>query len=90
MLIQSKMTSILIFLFKVDYDGLWAMGLGGFMFLSGVIFFKSDGLIPFAHAIWHCFVFFGASFHYYAVYNYLIIPSSDRRDSMAKPSPPIQ
>lgn len=56
--------------------------MGGFMFLSGVVFFKSDGLIPFAHAIWHCFVFFGTSFHYYAVYNYLIIPSSYTADSM--------
>jgi monocyte-to-macrophage differentiation protein len=66
------------------------MVFGGLMFLSGVVFFKSDGLIPFAHAIWHCFVFFGAAFHYYAVYNYLIVPSSHRPDSMKNSNPIIQ
>ena len=58
------------------------MALGGLMFLSGVVFFKSDGLIPFAHAIWHCFVFLGAAFHYYAVYNYLIVPSPSQTDPL--------
>jgi len=66
------------------------MALGGLMFLSGVIFFKSDGLIPFAHAIWHCFVFFGAAFQYYAVYNYLIVPTGHTKDSVTKDSPVIQ
>ena len=69
-------------LFEVNHDGLWAMALGGLMFLSGVVFFKSDGLIPFAHAIWHCFVFLGAAFHYYAVYNYLIVPSPSQTDPL--------
>jgi len=73
----------------IEYDGLFEMAIGGFMFLSGVAFFKSDGLIPFAHAIWHCFVFFGATFHYYAVYNYLIIPLSHRTNFMTKTSPII-
>ncbi len=66
------------------------MAIGGFMFLSGVVFFKSDGLIPFAHAIWHCFVFFGAAFQYYAVYNYLIIPTSHRTNPIQKNSHVIQ
>ncbi|KAL5264190.1 hypothetical protein ACHWQZ_G005318 [Mnemiopsis leidyi] len=36
---------------------------GGFFFLSGIIFFKLDGTLPFAHAIWHIFVFLGTYYH---------------------------
>jgi monocyte-to-macrophage differentiation protein len=72
----------------VESEGLIEMAIGGFMFFSGVFFFKSDGIIPFAHAIWHCFVFFGASFQYYAVYTYLIVPSSPKTGSMTRNSSP--
>ncbi|CAF3825812.1 unnamed protein product [Rotaria sordida] len=73
----------------VEYDGLFEMGVGGFVFLSGVFFFKSDGIIPFAHAIWHCFVFLGAAIQYYAVYNYLIVPTSQKIDSMTRNNSPL-
>ncbi|CAG0885091.1 unnamed protein product [Cyprideis torosa] len=33
---------------------------GGFYFLVGVLFFKLDGRLPFAHAIWHVHVICGA------------------------------
>lgn len=45
--------------------------MGGAFYCLGVFFFKSDGLIPFAHAIWHVFVAIGAGIHYYAIYAYL-------------------
>jgi monocyte to macrophage differentiation protein len=66
------------------------MALGGVMFFSGVFFFKADGIIPFAHAIWHCFVFLGAALHYYAVYNYLIVPTSLKSQSSAYDTPVLQ
>lgn len=45
--------------------------LGGFLYVTGVIFFKSDGSIPCAHAIWHLFVVAAAGMHYYAILNNL-------------------
>ncbi|KAL8616050.1 hypothetical protein ACOMHN_064600 [Nucella lapillus] len=55
-----------------ESGGLMELSLGGITYILGVIFFKSDGVIPFAHAIWHCFVFVGSLFHYYAVCVYLL------------------
>ncbi|KAK3090948.1 hypothetical protein FSP39_015989, partial [Pinctada imbricata] len=53
-------------------SGISELILGGITYVCGVVFFKSDGIIPFAHAIWHVFVFVGALFHYYAICTYLI------------------
>lgn len=44
---------------------------GGILYMTGVVFFKSDGSIPCAHAIWHLFVVAAAGMHYYAILNYL-------------------
>ena len=57
-----------------DSNGVNELQLGGFIYILGVIFFKMDGRIPFAHAIWHLFVVLGAFIHYFAVLNNLIIP----------------
>jgi len=42
---------------------LYDIGMGGACFLFGILFFKSDGKLPFAHAIWHLFVFGGTFYH---------------------------
>ncbi|XP_053221464.1 monocyte to macrophage differentiation factor 2 [Podarcis raffonei] len=55
-------------------DGLSELVTGGFFYCLGTVFFKSDGRIPFAHAIWHLFVALGAGTHYYAIWRYLYQP----------------
>jgi len=55
-----------------ERSGLHTLAYGGVIYIIGVIFFKCDGLIPYAHAIWHLHVLAGATFHYYAVNTYLM------------------
>uniref|UniRef100_A0A8C2ZBK2 Monocyte to macrophage differentiation associated 2 n=1 Tax=Cyclopterus lumpus TaxID=8103 RepID=A0A8C2ZBK2_CYCLU len=54
--------------------GVCELALGGVFYVVGAAFFKSDGLVPFAHAIWHLFVAAGACCHYYAIWRYLYLP----------------
>lgn len=67
--------------FQVERAGVCELAVGGVFYVVGVVFFKSDGLVPFAHAIWHLFVAAGASVHYYAIWRYLYLPESALRTS---------
>ncbi|CAF90941.1 unnamed protein product, partial [Tetraodon nigroviridis] len=58
-------------MFMNNTEGLWELLYGGCIYCTGIIFFKSDGVIPFAHAIWHVFVALAAAVHYYAIWKYL-------------------
>ncbi|KAL0204243.1 hypothetical protein M9458_002261, partial [Cirrhinus mrigala] len=57
-----------------DRSGLCELLVGGGCYVLGMVFFKSDGIVPFAHAIWHLFVAMGAGIHYYAIWKYLYTP----------------
>lgn len=54
-----------------DFHGLTELKLGGLIYLIGVSFFKCDGRIPCAHAIWHLMVAWAAATHYNAIQKYL-------------------
>lgn len=61
---------------QYNYYNIAELKLGGLFYILGLVFFKSDGRIPCAHAIWHIFVAVAAGFHYYAILNH-VFPVSD-------------
>ncbi|XP_065826383.1 monocyte to macrophage differentiation factor-like [Oscarella lobularis] len=63
-----------ILLMKHDevLSGFNELALGGLAYAGGVVVFKCDGRIPFAHALWHICTLVGSGFHYYAIYTYLM------------------
>lgn len=69
----ATLPSVIIFEMK-EPSGITELAAGGVAYFLGVFFFKSDGFIPFAHAIWHILVIVGASIHYVAVCKYLLGP----------------
>ncbi|EFC42003.1 predicted protein [Naegleria gruberi] len=44
---------------------------GGIFFSGGVYFLKKDGVIPFAHAIWHILSVCGFLMHFFSIYYYI-------------------
>ncbi|KAA3674197.1 monocyte to macrophage differentiation protein [Paragonimus westermani] len=56
-----------------EWAGVHLLMLGGLTYVLGVVFFKLDGRVPMAHAIWHCFVFIGAYLHFCAVDGFLLV-----------------
>uniref|UniRef100_T1G1U4 Uncharacterized protein n=1 Tax=Helobdella robusta TaxID=6412 RepID=T1G1U4_HELRO len=62
----------IIIIEMVKPSGVKELTAGGMAYFLGVFFFKSDGIIPFAHAIWHTLVIIGVSIHYVAVCKYLL------------------
>lgn len=54
-----------------EFNGMTELEIGGLLYIIGIGFFKSDGRIPMAHAIWHLFVVLAAAVHYYAIWKHL-------------------
>lgn len=70
-----------------EVSGIIRVAEGGAMYILGVVFFKMDGILPFAHAIWHLFVVTGASWQFWAVVNYLYVTPSSSSELQ---SPPVE
>lgn len=47
--------------------GVWMIIIGGLSYTLGVIFFKLEGKMPYAHLVWHLFVIGGTVCHWYAI-----------------------
>ncbi|XKL67239.1 hypothetical protein PGB90_010659 [Kerria lacca] len=54
----------------MQFPAISELKFSGAFYLIGVMFFRSEGIIPFAHAIWHILVIFGVSMHYLTIYKY--------------------
>ncbi|KAM7540396.1 hypothetical protein Aperf_G00000031698 [Anoplocephala perfoliata] len=52
-------------------SGMYEVAAGGLIYIAGIFFFRMDGRIPLAHAIWHCFVALAAFLHYGAIERHL-------------------
>lgn len=65
-----------MYFFQYNYYNIAELKLGGLIYVLGIVFFKSDGRIPCAHAIWHLFVATAAAFHYYAILSH-VFPETD-------------
>jgi monocyte to macrophage differentiation protein len=63
--------SVVIMLCGYEFSAMTELKIGGLLYIIGIVFFKSDGRIPFAHAIWHLFVVSAASIHYFAILGHL-------------------
>lgn len=63
--------SLVIVCWGHEFTGMTELKLGGLLYIVGLGFFKSDGIFPFAHAIWHLFVVLAASVHYFAILSHL-------------------
>jgi len=44
---------------------------GGIVYMIGLLFYKAEARIPYAHFIWHLFVMGGSLIHYIAMINYV-------------------
>lgn len=68
-----------------EFDDIPELQLGGLLYLLGIVFFKLDGRLACAHAIWHLFVAGGAGLHYLAILRnlYPLHPGADDSSSAA-------
>lgn len=56
---------------RLHSTGLWLLAAGGLAYTFGIVFYVWEKL-PFAHAIWHVFVFVGTVLQFFSVLLYVI------------------
>jgi monocyte to macrophage differentiation protein len=71
--------AVVIMLCGYEFSAMGELKIGGLLYIIGIVFFKSDGKIPMAHAIWHIFVVVAATIHYFAILRHLFPSETDDR-----------
>lgn len=56
---------------QLPIEGFNLLVFGGIIYMIGVVFYKSEARIPYAHFIWHLFVMGGSLIHYIVMVNYV-------------------
>lgn len=57
---------------NISAMGVWMILIGGMAYTLGVIFFKLEGKMPYAHLVWHLFVIGGTVCHWVAIQFYIL------------------
>lgn len=60
---------------EVPVGGLILLVIGGLMYTAGVVFYLWHKL-RYHHAIWHCFVLAGTTFHFISIFVYVLPPQA--------------
>lgn len=53
--------------------GFASLVIGGIVYMIGIVFYKSEERVPYAHLIWHLFVMGGCAIHYYMLAKYVFL-----------------
>lgn len=62
----------LVLVGRVPFEVLCWMTAGGVIYTIGVVVLLNDSKIRYLHAVWHLLVMTAASFHYWAIYRYVV------------------
>ena len=57
---------------ELSTTALTLLGLMGFFYLSGIIFFALGEYRPIYHVVWHLFVILAAAMHWFCVYLFIV------------------
>lgn len=57
----------------LPFSGFASLVIGGLVYMVGIVFYKSEERVPYAHLIWHLFVMAGCAIHYYMIVRYVFI-----------------
>ena len=61
---------------RVPWVCVFWMALGGVSYTVGTVFLWLDRRYRYFHVMWHLFVIVGSALHYYAIYQFILLPDA--------------